>query len=587
MVNPIYKPIDSEREQIRLLELAPGAFDDDLVLSLRVRNLRPRKKRKWPVFEALSYFWGKQVCERPAILHGHEFTIQRNLDCALRHLRHESGEPRILWVDAVCINQADVDERSSQVRIMGRIFASAATVAVWLGPERIEDQIIFDFARTCVIPDSWTEARPLLRAFKRVCRRPWFGRVWIVQELALAKADPVLHFGLRTLCWSDFHDRLSELEQKAFEMRGGEWNSLDCFYFGDAADRVSNLEWIRIHKRFPLSLAIHSTRHSLATDPRDCIYGLLAICCFDQKDQIIVADYSKTVPEVFTEATTSLILEGDSPYFTNLLRSAGAPNPAISVFLPSWVFDFTISSRLTTDERLWETPRRLRPGNVKAWPSTDHLEYLKETSKISGDGKTLITVGLHLGLIDETIPDLFSVREPSFGRIDYAPSAKRLNHVYNHVLVARHIPAEKLIRAIDGAELRSEDQIASCTQIMTERLDDDEFHIEDSNVLDFFLQTREHRVFITKENHVGMTYHPDPDGVRKGDVLVGLFGLNLPFVLRPVPGTLDEHGIPSYQMINIAHVAHHKFEHDFLGEITPGSKWSDYEKFGIREYRIV
>lgn len=100
-------------------------------------------------------------------------------------------------------------------------------------------------------------------------------------------------------------------------------------------------------------------------------------------------------------------------------------------------------------------------------------------------------------------------------------------------------------------------------------------------------KTREHRVFVTKENHVGMTYHPDSDGVRKGDVLVGLFGINFPFVLRPVPGTLNEHGIPSYQMINIAHVAHHKLEHDFLGEITPDSKWSDYEKFGIREYRII
>ncbi|KAL1594059.1 hypothetical protein SLS59_009090 [Nothophoma quercina] len=236
---------------------------------------------------------------------------------------------------------------------------------------------------------------------------------------------------------------------------------------------------------------------------------------------------------------------------------------------------------------MWETPLRLKPENVKVWPSTDHLEYLGKTSKISEDGKTLITVGFHLGLIDETIPDLFSVRERGFEGAGYSPSVKKLRQVYDDVLSARHIPAENLFRAIDGRGNRSEDNIASCTQIMTERRDDDELHIEDSSVLHLFSHTRKHRVFITKENHVGMIYHPDPNGVRKGDVLVGLFGINFPFVLRPVPGTIDEQGIPSYQMINMAHVAHHKFEHDFLGEITPDSKWSDYEKFGIREYRII
>lgn len=96
----------------------------------------------------------------------------------------------------------------------------------------------------------------------------------------------------------------------------------------------------------------------------------------------------------------------------------------------------------------------------------------------------------------------------------------------------------------------------------------------------------ETQLFVTREKHLSRVHYPDDIGVQSGDLLLGLFGVNYPFVLRQV-SKADAGDQPAYQMINIAYLADHKFGHSFLDGITPTSKWEDYESYGIREYRIV
>lgn len=93
-------------------------------------------------------------------------------------------------------------------------------------------------------------------------------------------------------------------------------------------------------------------------------------------------------------------------------------------------------------------------------------------------------------------------------------------------------------------------------------------------------------MFVTEEGHLGTLYHPEPlTAVQPGDVVVGLFGMNYPFVLRPhVKGENSEQ---TYSMVNIAYVVGHEYGHDFVKNPNPGTKWEDFKEFGLREYTIV
>lgn len=131
----IYKPLEPGVKTIRLLELLPGAFENDLRCSLRTVALDDK-----PYYEALSYTWGawdegRTLKIRPAnqwMSRSTEIPITNNLFRALRRLRR-LVTIRVLWVDAVCINQDDLDERSAQVAFMADIYASAASTIIWLG----------------------------------------------------------------------------------------------------------------------------------------------------------------------------------------------------------------------------------------------------------------------------------------------------------------------------------------------------------------------------------------------------------------------------------------------------------------------
>ncbi|KAH6857601.1 heterokaryon incompatibility, partial [Alternaria alternata] len=84
-------------------------------------------------YTALSYVWGDAKHTKPIQLGYHQIpTITKNLEKALRHLRDRASE-RILWVDAICINQSDEEEKLSQVQSMGDVYRNAVEVRIWLG----------------------------------------------------------------------------------------------------------------------------------------------------------------------------------------------------------------------------------------------------------------------------------------------------------------------------------------------------------------------------------------------------------------------------------------------------------------------
>lgn len=119
--------------EIRLLRLQPYSLAKRLSGSLETIRLQNDDGFVSTHFEALSYFWGDEAADRNILLNNTPFSIKPNLQGALRELCKGKIE-RLLWVDAICINQADINERNEQVRIMSSIYRQATRVVVWMGP---------------------------------------------------------------------------------------------------------------------------------------------------------------------------------------------------------------------------------------------------------------------------------------------------------------------------------------------------------------------------------------------------------------------------------------------------------------------
>ncbi|KAB2111674.1 hypothetical protein AG0111_0g1732 [Alternaria gaisen] len=123
----MYSPLNACRKEIRLLHVHPGAWNDDVECHLETVSLNDN-----PKFYAISYVWGDPNITLPITIDGKPLAITRNLCNGLQRLR-KTDETLVIYADAACINQSDVNERSQQVQLMGEIYSSAQEVFIWLG----------------------------------------------------------------------------------------------------------------------------------------------------------------------------------------------------------------------------------------------------------------------------------------------------------------------------------------------------------------------------------------------------------------------------------------------------------------------
>lgn len=123
------------------MKLLPGRYSEDVCCEMYTRRLEDR-----PEYWALSYCWGSDVIE----VNGERgFGVTQSLESALRRVRDERVN-RILWIDAVCIRQANYAEKNAQVRLMRLIYENARRVCIWLGElsEFKHENPIFQSQRT-------------------------------------------------------------------------------------------------------------------------------------------------------------------------------------------------------------------------------------------------------------------------------------------------------------------------------------------------------------------------------------------------------------------------------------------------------
>ncbi|KAK2755854.1 ankyrin and het domain-containing protein [Colletotrichum kahawae] len=215
-----YEPLLSPGS-IRLLVLQPSASHDaELRGSLLCMTLAEADYDLLDPYTALSYVWGSD--EKPCLifLDGKEFGITQSLNDALRDLR-DATRARRIWADALCINQGDIPERNDQVKQMGKIYGLASSTIIYLG-QLTEDAAEVLVATTWKAPEAdneiydnatnpaadggtnQAETDALVKVASRgLLSRPWFKRVWVLQELVLSKS-PWIQCGRQRVRWDDF-----------------------------------------------------------------------------------------------------------------------------------------------------------------------------------------------------------------------------------------------------------------------------------------------------------------------------------------------------------------------------------------------
>ncbi|KAF2749513.1 HET-domain-containing protein [Sporormia fimetaria CBS 119925] len=206
-----YEPLPKERGAIRLLNLMPsGAPDSEVHCELITPKFGQKELQK---YEALSWCWGTGGWNAAINIRsrGRHYAkkVSPNLLAALKALRFADRD-RYLWVDAICINQDNLEEKNHQVEMMSEIYGNAEQVCVWLGQENKSSRRAIRFIKEDVLKlqdfdtlcDSESKSKNW-RALLELMQRPWFSRRWVVQEIALARRA-FIHCGRDRIAWRDF-----------------------------------------------------------------------------------------------------------------------------------------------------------------------------------------------------------------------------------------------------------------------------------------------------------------------------------------------------------------------------------------------
>ena len=355
--------------QIRLLTLKWGAGDDALHFDLTKHLLDDL-----PPYEALSYAWGDgerdKTCYCQDEISSRDFKVTDNLFQALKQLRYVD-EDRILWVDQICINQTDKEEKTQQIRLMTSIYRQAKVVVVWLGPADSDTllafSLIYKLAGRCaghylgLSPEEhhvvYQQSNPPLElksadspewvAYRRLLKRPWFGRLWVFQELALSRVAFIV-CGEFSMSWPAFMLGLNSLgqfnrQQTSIDPYVKEEDRL-CNELSTCNYALNNHEHSKKTRKTHLKLfvLVAICMSQQTSEPSDKVYGLLGLAQ-DIDRHTFPINYDQHFRDTYMHASRLFIEQyGD----LNVLKLIVLEDPLINIprygprALPSWVPDF-------------------------------------------------------------------------------------------------------------------------------------------------------------------------------------------------------------------------------------------------------
>jgi hypothetical protein len=274
------------------------------------------------ILRCIILLLGRSSITAPISVNGHPFDITVNLEAALRQLRAK-GINRV-WVDALCINQADRQEHSLQVRNMKLIYSKAEEVIAWIGKGSKNSAFVIESMRGFRRDDASVLPKelPPLRHFQDLCRRPYWERIWIVQEIAVASRVRIL-CGPAEIEWEDF----------IIGCRGY-WN-LEYAY-DTAIEKITDMRDRYRKSHLALLKCIDDTHSAESSDPRDKIFVLLGLC-EDGPLLVPYPNYVQQFDEIVYDLTKAIIRKVRSLDLLHLMHSGDQTQDNSSSWAPDWV----------------------------------------------------------------------------------------------------------------------------------------------------------------------------------------------------------------------------------------------------------
>ena len=379
-----YSPLESG-DMIRLLRI-DYSHTESLTLKGTIFHFDRNQAVMDAPWIAISYRWGEA---RDVVPMSIRFQIGRSLDTALLNnsnpyqthhaprsaletlqALHDQGciAEKTIWIDALCINQADLVEKSAQVRIMGDIYRLASSTMVYLGPsspwtakavtfmskletyfaslkvlESLEEPVTFSFQHLFDMTSTSRDSEEWL-ALREYFKRPWFARTWVVQEAVLSQ-DLHLILGQHSLPWQSLEKFINHERQYRIGtlVHGNHSQARKAF------SALMNIDKLKQNRagfsqgwKCTVSFALYCCDESVASDPKDKVYGLLGLL-HDPGSGLsaqIIPDYSMEPCAIYTEVTRNYTAEKDT---FDMIYSAGIGRIRDVKGLPSWVPDLSRS----------------------------------------------------------------------------------------------------------------------------------------------------------------------------------------------------------------------------------------------------
>ncbi|MCJ1315428.1 hypothetical protein MMC15_000747 [Xylographa vitiligo] len=549
-----YSPLNPQTHDFRLITLLPGGRDDPIKCRVTKACFRDS-----PRYEALSYAWGEPAGLLTIDVDGLQFPVFSNLQIALAHLRSDVVG-RVLWIDAICIEQLNDKEKSNQIQKMREIYRGATRVLVWLGPAAEDSDLAMNLIpkiSTIVLDDipfhiEDEEKRKAWDALLRLFRRPWWTRCWVIQEIAAATSDPLVGCGKIWLNWSQLA-LAADLMTRSVSER----------VLQTLPSTFTMLQMVRNNKEYRIQTLLEGSVAFAATEVQDMVYSLLGLVTEDDRSAI-QPDYSKSVRQVYTEVANHLLKNDINVlcFYTN------------SSFhdLPSWVPDW---SRFGAPWPLW-MPGVYRAGSTQR----TKIDFV-------GDGCTLEVKGIimdHVQHVDtksritlSSSPDTDSTVEEVVDNIEalldeamkQLPSSKRKlldpersdalwrTLVTNRVLLGRaHTLGSKIAPKIFGKMFEVFRNRSSVPASFQPKMPLQQRKQEYIKIFVQSMQLGDHRFFVTANGRIGI----GPHTLRKDDVVAIILGADMPFVFRArgeiyqLIGCSYVHGVMNGELLN--HKAH-------------------------------
>lgn len=591
---------------IRLLYLLPAA-EPNLEIQCRLvetlipdyRGVKPSPSSQAVAhieYKALSYTWGEPEFPKTLYVLSEDqpprvIKITENLYAALQNLRQKDKTIH-LWVDALCINQEDIQERNSQVSNIPQTYTEASGVIVWLGTDSSEHdgQLCLKFLKNLaqeifnnryqlrfrgVNPESWRSEVVIYKTITRYLdneekhivdwflSRPWFRRRWIIQEVVLAR-KVVVHCGSSTISWPEFELALTELLQS--HKHGFDPKQLITLR---TMSRIRNPRK-GAKMQTPLDTLVEFSDF-LCSNDLDRLYALYGVIQHWLRDssnesQTGIIDYASSIGAVYANfAIMMMSLSRSNPFFDNLydshthvLQLAGALKSGVNHLsnhqlgvtcetIPTWVPDWTGT--------MFYKPMKHTPSNGNASFGLTIKDSI--VLPFQQGGRILILSGVVYDIVTTSIAidvDLLHGTDDAKRAVNdflfnvdnhcqstgffqnkdpniYAPTGKHFIAALATTMVANweHTPDDSYFAQDPGFP-----------EVFLEQLHNSSYHLPEilhkwPAYVDIIRETmRGRHLFLTQSGYIGIC---DGD-VKPHDVVCILSGIKVPFLLRTSNGTV-------------------------------------------------